>query len=33
MDPYAAMGLWYQLASATTPPFAANSNHRYPDLP
>ncbi|MEO5852555.1 MAG: NmrA family NAD(P)-binding protein [Nocardioides sp.] len=31
-DPYAAMGLWYQLAIATTPPFDAADNARYADI-
>lgn len=31
-DPNAAMGLWYQLAIATTPPFEAPENARYPDI-
>lgn len=31
-DPYAAMGLWHQLALATTPPFETTHHDRYPDL-
>jgi uncharacterized protein YbjT (DUF2867 family) len=31
-DPYAAIGLWYQLALAVTPTFDAADNARYPDL-
>lgn len=31
-DPWVAFGLWYQLALATTPPFAAPGNDRYPDI-
>jgi uncharacterized protein YbjT (DUF2867 family) len=31
-DPYAAMGLWYQLAIATTPPFEAPDSARYADI-
>jgi uncharacterized protein YbjT (DUF2867 family) len=31
-DPGAAIGLWYQLALATTPPFASVENGAYPDI-
>jgi uncharacterized protein YbjT (DUF2867 family) len=31
-DPYAAMGLWYQLALASTPPFESPANSRFPDI-
>lgn len=31
-DSFAAMGLWYQLAIATTPPFEFIENSRYPDI-